>query len=150
VWPRRFRVKLLLRGAVWRSIDVEVSADEGRAGERVERVPAPRLDHFGLPSPVEFAGIVLDYQVAQKLHACTEPHDPPHAVNDRVRDVTDIHLLRRELYSSRQDLAEFRTACVDVFAARIRESSGDRRVGTARMAAAHSRPRAVPAALANR
>jgi hypothetical protein len=123
VKPRRFRVKLLLRGAVWRSVDVEVAADEGRAGERVELVPAPPLDHFGLPSPIEFAGIVLDYQVAQKLHACTDPHDPPVLVNDRVRDVTDLHLLRRELYPAPQDLAELRAACTNVFEARSREAA---------------------------
>jgi len=123
VKPRRFKVKLLLRGAVWRSVAVEVAAEEGRAGERIELVSAPRLDHFGLPSPIEFAGIVLDYQVAQKLHACTDPHDPPLQVNDRVRDVPDLHLLRRELYSTRPDLADLRAACVDLFQARRREAA---------------------------
>jgi len=85
-------------------------------------VPAPRLEHFGLPSPIEFAGIVLHYQVAQKLHACTDPHDPPELVNERVRDVTDLHLIRRQLYPGGQDLAELRVACVDLFEARRRDA----------------------------
>ncbi|MEX0834977.1 MAG: nucleotidyl transferase AbiEii/AbiGii toxin family protein, partial [Nitriliruptor sp.] len=87
--PRRFDIRLQVRGRTWRRIQVEVSPDEGDAGARSETVAPPLLDHFGLPSPGELAGIVMDYQVAQKLHACTDPHDPPTQINDRVRDLAD-------------------------------------------------------------
>ena len=35
-----------------------------------------------------------DHQIAQKLHAVSDPHDPPIWVNDRPRDVPDLLLLR--------------------------------------------------------
>lgn len=125
--PRRLQVKVLLRGKTWRSVPVEVAADEGRAGQYVEPVPAPSLAHFGLATPSEIAGISTDYQVAQKLHASTDPHDPGgpggHR-NDRVRDVTDLHLLHRAFYDDADlpRLRGLRAACADLFDARAREA----------------------------
>ncbi|WP_129664470.1 nucleotidyl transferase AbiEii/AbiGii toxin family protein [Phytoactinopolyspora endophytica] len=78
VKPRRFKVKLLLRGTVWRSVEVEVAPDEGNAGEGVEILAAPILNHFGLPSPTAFAGIVLDYQVAQNFMPAPIPMSRQH------------------------------------------------------------------------
>lgn len=120
--PVRFRVKLLVAGQIWRTIDVEAAADEGRAGATVASFPAPSLAHFGLPSAVEFAGIVFDYQVAQKLHACTDPHEPPSERNDRARDLVDLLLIRDAFYPAGQDLTELRAACVDLFEARNRDA----------------------------
>ena len=79
---------------------------------------APPLDYFGLPSPGELAGIALDYQIAQKIHACTDPHQPPDQVNDRARDVVDILLLKETFYGSGEDLTAIRVVCADVFEAR--------------------------------
>lgn len=67
VEPRRFEVKLLVDGRVWRSVDVEVAADERGAGARVDLFAGPLLGHFGLPSPVELAGIVFDYRAEGRL-----------------------------------------------------------------------------------
>jgi len=122
VKPRRLKLKLLINGQTWRSIDVEVAADEGSAGANVELFAGPPLGHFGLPSPVEFAGIVFDYQVAQKLHACTDPHEPPDQVNDRARDLIDLLLIRDAFYGDGTNLTALRVACVDVFAARARDA----------------------------
>jgi hypothetical protein len=36
----------------------------------------------------------MRYQIAQKVHASTDPHNPPEFVNDRARDVVDLLLLR--------------------------------------------------------
>ena len=83
-------MKVNLRGVVWGNVQVEVGPDEGRASREQDVLPAPSLDHFGLPTPARLAGIALAYQVAQKLHACTDPHDPPTERNDRARDVTDL------------------------------------------------------------
>lgn len=121
VKPRRFKVKLSVKGRVWRSIDVELAAEEGAAGTDVAVLPGAPLDHFGLPSPLELAAIVLEYQVAQKLHACTDPHDPPAAVNDRARDIIDLVLLKRAFFDTPM-LPTLHAACVDIFDTRATEA----------------------------
>jgi hypothetical protein len=100
---------------------LEVLPDEGRAGARVDRFSAPSLTHFGIESPLMAAGIVMDYQLAQKLHACTDPHSPEHP-NDRVRDIVDLCLIQSIFYGERDDLASLADACRDLFAARAREA----------------------------
>jgi hypothetical protein len=121
VKPRRFKIKLSIGGRVWRSVDVEVAADEGSAGAGVDVLRGASLEHFGPPSPTELTGIVLDYQVAQKLHACTDPHDPPALLNDRVRDLIDLTLVREAFYVA-GDLATLRVACEDLFRSRAAEA----------------------------
>jgi hypothetical protein len=98
------------------------SSVEGNAGANVETFTAPSLRHFGLPSAVETAGIVFDYQVAQKLHACTDPHDPPSERNDRARDLVDLLLIRNAFYPNHRDLVALRVACLDLFAARAADA----------------------------
>jgi hypothetical protein len=51
VKPRRFDVRLSLRGKVWRRIQVEIAPAEGFATLEHDVIPAPPLDYFGLPSP---------------------------------------------------------------------------------------------------
>lgn len=63
----------------------------------------------------------MDYQVAQKLHACTEPHTTDHP-NDRVRDVVDLLLLKSAFYDDRADLPALEKACRDLFYTREREA----------------------------
>ena len=118
--PRRFDVILQIRGRTWRRITVEVSADEGQAGSHVERIKAPSLKYFGLSVPPTTAGIALDYQVAQKLHACTDPHTTE-VPNDRVRDVIDLRLLKSAFYD-RGDLSSVAEACRDLFSVREQEA----------------------------
>ena len=92
-------------------------------------LPAVPLDHFALPSAHQVAGILVDYQVAQKVHACTDPHDPPSNRNDRPRDVIDLLLLREEHYPPGTHLSALRTACIDIFTARAALSLYGRRCG---------------------
>jgi len=108
--PRRFDVRLSIRGKIWRKIQVEIAPEEGSAALENDVLQAPALNHFGLPSPDHLLGIALRYQIAQKLHACTDPHDPPVARNDRARDVVD----REDVVT----LRDLRNACADVFVAR--------------------------------
>lgn len=122
VKPRRFKLQMSIKGKPWRSVDIEVAPSEGRMDEAVEAVPAPPLGHFGLPSPAELAGIALDYQVAQKLHGSTDPHQPPDSANLRARDLVDLLLLRDAFYQDRGDLRSLRAACIDLFAARYAEA----------------------------
>lgn len=119
--PRRFEIRLLLRGKTWRKITVEVSPDEGMAGANVERFPTPSLAHFGICAPPTTAGLVIDYQVAQKLHACSTPHTDGRP-NDRVRDVVDLHMLKAAFYESDPAPSSLVAACRDLFGARLREA----------------------------
>ena len=121
--PRRFDVKVSLRGVVWRSVRVEISPDEAGIGDHPVVFATPSLSHFGLPSPDALVGIALRFQIAQKLHACTDPHDPPHAVNDRPRDLVDLLLLRDLLASDTATTdAELRAAGQAVFDTRAAEA----------------------------
>lgn len=123
VKPRRFDITVQLNGVTWRRVQIEVSPDEGHAGARPEEIPAPSLAGFGLPTPDGIASLSMAYQIAQKVHACTDPHDPPATVNDRARDVVDLLLLRDLIGTTEQPtLAEVRTAIEDVFAARATEA----------------------------
>ena len=121
--PRRFDVKVALRGVVWRSVKVEISPDEAGIGDHPFVFATPSLSHFGLPSPDALVGIALRFQIAQKLHACTDPHDPPHAVNDRPRDLVDLLLLRDLLASDTATTdADLRAAGQAVFDTRAAEA----------------------------
>jgi hypothetical protein len=123
VKPRRFDLILELRGVTWRRIQFEISPDEAGIGETFEAVEPAPLDRFGLPDPDALVGIVMRFQIAQKLHAASDPHDPPTSVNDRPRDIPDLLLLRdlvRE--TGTPTLAEIREACVAVFDARAADA----------------------------
>ena len=121
VKPRRFDLKLLIKGAVWRRIKIEVSFPEGHIAEGAEPVPAPNAGFFGITTPDHLAGIAMAYQVAQKLHACTDPDEPPAFINDRGRDVVDLLLIRDRFYPD-LPATSVRAACVDVFDARAAEA----------------------------
>ena len=125
VKPRRFDVRLMLKGAVWRRVRVEVAFPEGANASRTQPVPAPSAGFFGVDTPDHLVGIAMDYQVAQKIHARTDP-DTPEWVNDRVRDVTDLNLLHDHFYPG-EPPASLKAACVDLFNARAAEAmqSGD-------------------------
>lgn len=122
--PRRLSILLAIRGKTWRKVKVEIAPDEAGAGDEYDQLVPVRLDHFGLPTPARLIGIAIRFQVAQKLHAVSDRHAPPTALNDRVRDVLDL-LLLREVIASEQvpTLQALRSACVAVFAARCEEAA---------------------------
>lgn len=123
VKPRRFDIVVQVNGVTWRRVQVEVSPDEGAAGAQSEPVLPPSLDGFGLPTPHLLAGLAMRYQIAQKIHAVTDPHEPPTFQNDRARDVVDLLLLRdlvREAGAPTD--AEIKPAVLDIFAARARDA----------------------------
>lgn len=122
--PRRFDVIAQVNGITWRRIQVEISPDEGSAGTNGELVTAPSLAGFGLPTPDHLTGIAMRYQIAQTIHAASDPHDPPTFQNDRARDVVDLLLLRDlTTATSSPTPAEIRTAILDIFAARARDAA---------------------------
>lgn len=122
VKPRRFDVLVLLNGVTWRRVQVEVSPDEGNAGISPEQIPSPSLAGLGLPTPNHLTSLAMRYQIAQKIHASSDPHDPPAYLNDRARDVVDLLLLRDLIDTTGHPLlAEVCTAVEDVFTARAVE-----------------------------
>ena len=122
VKPRRFKVQLDIRGVRWRSIQVEASFAEGSSGHHTGSLPAPSTGFFGIDRPDEIVTIAMGYQIAQKLHACTDPDEAPEFINDRVRDIVDLLLIRDAFYPQASDLTNVRAACEDVFASRADEA----------------------------
>jgi hypothetical protein len=124
VKPRRFDIVLDLRGVTWRRIQFEVSPDEAGIGEEHETIEPPPLAGFGLPDPDALVGIAMRFQIAQKFHAVSDPHEPPDLINDRARDVVDLLLLRDlAAITGRPSLPEIREAGVAVFNARMAEAA---------------------------
>jgi hypothetical protein len=108
----RVGVKLAYRGRPWGTVPVEISSAEGRSGEEIERVPTRSLGPLGLDGPAEIACVSLRYQIAQKLHACTQIFEDGSA-NDRFRDLIDLLLLRG--LTTQTLMPKVRAACVETF-----------------------------------
>lgn len=62
----------------------------------------------------------MDFQVAQKIHACTDPHSEERR-NDRVHDVIDLLLVKDAFFTGADD-PQLRRACEAIFEARAREA----------------------------
>lgn len=77
-------------------------------------MPAIPLDHLGLDGLDRVPCVSVRYQMAQKLHACTERE------NDRSRDLIDLLLLRGMLDAD--DLPHVRDACVEIFELRAKHA----------------------------
>lgn len=123
--PRRLQILVQLKGITWQKVQVEISADEGHATQEADTVIPAGLQRFGLPNEADVLfTIALRYQIAQKLHACTSPHDPPEAYNDRARDLVDLVLLRRYINDNGgPTTAELLAAARDIFASRATEAA---------------------------
>jgi hypothetical protein len=104
----RFDVKLQYGTRGWATLRVEVSPPEGGAHEP-ELVPALTVSEFGLTGPVEVTCLSLRYQIAQKIHACTERFEGRE--NERVHDLIDLLLLAELI----EDDARVKEACVEIF-----------------------------------
>ena len=119
--PRRIEVVLRFQGRTWRRVTLEISGDEGIAKGAVDTFHTPSLAHFGFSTPITTAGLAMNYQVAQKIHACTDPKTSSHP-NDRVRDVVDLHLLKAAFYPEGSDLNALLEACQEVFSTRAKDA----------------------------
>ncbi len=110
---RRLDVKVAFNGRSWATVRLEISPPDGRAGGEVQVLDAISIEEFGLIGPDKVRCLSIRYQIAQKLHACTEMF-PDGRENDRFRDLVDLLLLR----ALDPDLVKIRNACLDVFTAR--------------------------------
>ena len=105
-----FDVKLEYLGRPWRTVKFELGHNEiDDAVEPELRLAADLVELFtdlGFPAPDPIPVLRADHQVAQKLHAVSEPG------SDRVRDLVDLQLLdkREEL-----DLGQLRATCLRLF-----------------------------------
>jgi hypothetical protein len=115
---RPWRVPLQIRyeGRDFGSLTFEVAIDDisGAHHDLVEP-DGVELAVFAIHPPSVVPCLDVAYQIAQKLHACTEPLD---GGNDRVRDVVDIWLL--ETLADPDDLTAVRAAAVETFHRRKR------------------------------
>jgi Nucleotidyl transferase AbiEii toxin, Type IV TA system len=108
----RTEIKLAYKGRPWGTVQLEIAPAEGQAGREIERVPARPLDLVQIEGPQQVACVSVRYQIAQKIHACTEVYLDGRD-NERFRDLIDILLLRELVADS--DLADVREACVEIF-----------------------------------
>jgi hypothetical protein len=123
VKPRAFEVSIMLKGDTWRKVKVEVSPEEGGAGKEIETVTPPSFAGLGLPTPDSLTALAMRYQIAQKVHAATEPHKPPTYVNNRPRDVVDLILICGLIRDTGEPTnGQIKGAILDIFTARATEA----------------------------
>src|SRR5207249_3115603 len=115
----RIQIKLNYRGRSWATVQLEVAAAEGEAGREIDRVPGTPLDSLGLAVPTEVPCVSVRYQIAQKLHACTEVPTEGRT-NDRFRDLVDLILLEEMVQD--EDWTAVRRACEEVFGLRSKQA----------------------------
>jgi hypothetical protein len=120
VKPMRFELKLSYAGRRFMTVPIEVSWQEGESTATYDAVTVKALTELGIPVPDEIPCLSVRYQIAQKLHACTEVFEDG-SPNDRVRDLADLILLE-DLAVADEDLAVIKEACIDIFAVRAKHS----------------------------
>jgi hypothetical protein len=116
--PWRVALQVRYEGRDFGSTSLEVAIDEptGAHHELVEPAGIV-LAAFGIDPPRMVPCLNTPYQIAQKLHACTEPLPEG---NDRVRDIIDIWLLEGLL--APEELPAVRAAALDTFTRRGKHS----------------------------
>jgi hypothetical protein len=113
--PHRFTAKLSYQGKPFVSVPIETSPIEAGNAEEFDTVSSDALTLVGLSESVAVPCMTLPWQIAQKIHACTEPGDAPRT-NNRARDLVDLQLL--ETLTVDDPLAGTEVACRAVFEAR--------------------------------
>jgi predicted nucleotidyltransferase component of viral defense system len=117
VAPVRFRVKLLYKEKDFVTVPMELSPVEGHSLDQLEVLPAAvSLAPVQLAEAEAIPFLPIRYQVAQKLHACSEDLGEERP-NQRARDLADI-LLIEELALNDVQMSGLRDACVEIFGLR--------------------------------
>lgn len=114
----RCDIKLAYRTKPLITVQMEIAATEGAMGSEIDHVPAKPLGHLGLSGPDTVPCVAIRWQIAQKLHACTELLD--NRENDRFRDLIDLQLL--EALVAPDGWPSVRAACIDVFEGRAKHA----------------------------
>lgn len=88
-----FDIKLSYLGKSWLTVTLEVGHDEIGDADKAEMRLAPDVaklfEEIGLPQPGPVPLMPLHYQVAQKLHALTEPG------SKRAHDLVDLQIITK-------------------------------------------------------
>ncbi len=109
--PHRFDAKLSYQGRAFMTVPIEISLVEGDALAEPDLLQGPDLTSLGLPNVEALPCLAVEFQVAQKLHACSQPDTDVYS-NDRARDLVDLQLLENE---ARIRLESTAAACRSVF-----------------------------------
>jgi hypothetical protein len=115
----RMNVRLAYKGKPWGTVQLEVAPAEGDSGREIERIPARPLDAVQVEGPERIACVSVRYQIAQKIHACTEVYADGRE-NDRFRDLIDLQLLRELV--DQGGLPAVRAACIEIFELRAKHA----------------------------
>ena len=110
----RIRVKVAFRTKPFMTLIVEVAPVEA-GGDEIEEIAAHDLSTIGLDGPDIIPVLAVRWQIAQKLHAVTEPPLRPGGENPRYWDLIDLQLLQA---LTGENLAPVKDACRRIFAAR--------------------------------
>lgn len=111
---RRIRVKVAFRTKPFMTLVIEVAPVEA-GGDEIEEIAAHDLSTIGLDGPDIIPVLAVRWQIAQKLHAVTEPPLRPGGENPRYWDLIDLQLLQ---VVAGENLAPVKDACQRIFAAR--------------------------------
>jgi hypothetical protein len=115
----RQTLQVTFDGKGWGKVAFEVSKAEGASADPdgIDYVPAaPDFSLFGLEPTGDVACMPISYQIAQKLHACTEILEGRD--NERFADLLDLQLLDELV----EDWSAVRTACEEVFSLRAKQA----------------------------
>lgn len=115
--PHRFTGKLNYQGRPFVSVPIDVSPVEAGNADGYDKVTSEALALVGLPISASVPCMTLPWQIAQKIHACTDRMGEPRT-NDRAHDLVDLQLLETLMVD--EPLASTRAACVAVFEARAK------------------------------
>lgn len=113
-----YDIRLAYEGRHWLKVRFELGRDEVDSTEHFEmRLAQDIIDLFqqlGLPTPEPLPVMLVEHQVAQKLHACTSV-SPKTGRNERAHDLVDLQLLEEE---EEIDLAAVNAVATRLFAGR--------------------------------
>lgn len=113
-----FEIRLAYQGRHWLTVEFELGHDEvGSTEDRDLRIADDIVEIFatiGLEEPAPIPLMLVEHQIAQKLHACTYVN-PNTNRNDRAHDLVDLQILEQE---ETIDYAELREIGARLFAAR--------------------------------
>ena len=110
-----YDVKLSYLGKPWCTVPLEVGFNEIGDADNADWIEADDVSEIfeavGLPAPGPAPLMILEHQVAQKLHAVTD--------GNRPRDLIDLQLITEDVSI---DLALVRRICVRLFAYRQQQA----------------------------
>lgn len=113
-----FEIRLAYQSRHWLTVEFELGHDEvGSTEDSDLRIADEIVEIFasiGLEEPAPIPLMLVEHQIAQKLHACTYV-DPRTNRNNRAHDLVDLQVLDQE---ETIDYAELREIGARLFAAR--------------------------------